>query len=533
MGKDVDFDQAFLDGVKRRIEARMVPAMEAIYTDPLTPVEPFTVEGALPPAYAPQLKPRERVVSYFDYRATGLSVLAPLAADGDARAAGLVRTVLDNTLYYTRSIYRRHRDEAGDVSWTLPLRRLLAHLGLAWPHLQRLVGPAALEALAGTLTEQVEAAIEHNHGFWPGGRGWLFLAANNHTAIFAQGVWLCGQTLGRADWVELAAEFAQRYLDDMHPDGYFEENAQPERLGGPSMVYTPLTAGCLYDILDGPRRRQAEFVKAGRFYRRFLNADYRRIPIADERTNNAGEPTAYGLALHSLTPEGRGMLLDLLAADAFLDRLTTEGLAVLYHELDRMVPGPAGLAENRRDGDVRITLPIGVLRRQGWTAGLCGLRATNHEFCPHSDYALDQQSHVYLAHETLGVLLPGTKGKNNPLLSTCRQGDDAYTIATGELRNRPDQLAVTVHYRHFDVRIAWQFDAGARLTFESNSPDEIITTLPVTPAAEGCLRTDGPYERVDVAGFSPYTAGNRDEPVPALLFRWRGRLELSFQASRA
>ena len=110
-----------------------------------------------------------------------------------------------------------------------------------------------------------------------------------------------------------------------------------------------------------------------------------RPPIADERTNSDGLPLAYGLALHSLSPQGRGMIVDLLQREAYLRGMSSEALAVLHHELDRMVTGPTATPENHIDGVVRITRPLGVVRREGWTAGLCGLRATNHEFRPQPD----------------------------------------------------------------------------------------------------------------------------------------------------
>ena len=518
-----------LHAVRGQIEAQIVPVMEAIYREKIRSTDgPYRPADVLPPTAFPLLKPKERTVCYFDYGATGISVLAPLAAAGDARAATLVKQVLANTFYYVRKIHRQWRD--GDQLWETPLRRLLAHLAWAWPHLEALLPAAELRSLEAALTAQVEVTIEHNHRFWPGVRGWLFLACNNHTAIFAQGVWACGQALRRPDWVGLAEDFAQRYIEDMHPDGYFDENAQPERLGGPSMLYTPLTAGSLYDILDGRHRRQAQFLKAACFFRRFLDHGYGPIPIADERTNFGGRASVYGLALHSLTPEGRGMLRDLFSQGALLAQPTPEGLAVLYHELGLMRCGPTATPENHLGGDVRITLPLGILRRKGWTAGLCGLRATNREFAPDSDYALDQQSHVFLAHRTLGTLLPGTKGKRQPDLSTCRRGDDAYTIATGELLNGPDRLSVNVHYRTFDVRIAWRLESGrALLTFESGTDEETTTTLPLTAVAESALRLDAPHEFVEVPGFSPYSDGNRDSAVRALRVRWQGCLELAFQ----
>lgn len=521
-------DDALLQTARRQIEARIVPEMEAIYADPLRATDqPYDPSRVLPDHLFPELKDLERTVSYFDYRACGISVLAPLAAGGDERARALVLAVLDRAEYYCRAVYRKWG--APCSTWNIPLRRLLAHLGLAWPHLEKTLPTDRLDRLRELLPAQVAEVFQHNHDFWPGVRGWLFLPCNNHTAVFAQGVWRLGRALGRDDWVTRTEDFAQRYLDDMHPDGYFDENTRYERLGGPSMVYTPLTAGCLFDILDGRRRLQEAFLRAGRFHRRFLTPRGEFIPLADERTNVTRSIGPYGLALHSLTPEGRGLIRDWLTAPGRLDHATTEWLAVLYHELDLMTTGETAVPENRQDGDVRITLPVGVVRRAGWVAALCGLRATNREFHTASDYALDQQAHVYLYHERAGLLLPATKGKNDPDLSTCRQGADAYTVATGEMLTRPDRIEVTVHYRRFDVRIAWEIAGGeARLMFQSDSPEEITTTLPIKMAAEPLLRTDAPFELAELRGFSPYTAGNREHPVRSLVFHWTGRLEMRF-----
>ncbi|MFH1708581.1 MAG: hypothetical protein ABIF71_11805 [Planctomycetota bacterium] len=145
---------------------------------------------------------------------------------------------------------------------------------------------------------------------------------------------------------------------------------------GPSMVYTPLTAGCLYDGLDGMHRRQDQFVRAGDFYRSFLDHDYRLIPLADERTNHAGQACEYGLALHSLSPRGRFYIVD--AVDhADFGAFSPEELAVIDHELDLMVPGDCQTPENRTEGNVRIRLPLGIVRKNGFAAGLSALRALN------------------------------------------------------------------------------------------------------------------------------------------------------------
>ncbi len=86
-----NLDQDLLTTCRRQIESLMVPAMEALYGEPPdTSVEPFHAEQMLPASVRHGYKPIERIVSYFDYAATGISVLAPLAADGDEPVRALV-----------------------------------------------------------------------------------------------------------------------------------------------------------------------------------------------------------------------------------------------------------------------------------------------------------------------------------------------------------------------------------------------------------------------------------------------------------
>ncbi len=82
-------------------------------------------------------------------------------------------------------------------------------------------------------------AIEHTSHFLPGQRDLHLTAANNHTAIFMQGIWYCGQTLHRQDWCDLTHEFAERFYESGHPDGYWEEHTNEQREGGPlAYLYT-------------------------------------------------------------------------------------------------------------------------------------------------------------------------------------------------------------------------------------------------------------------------------------------------------
>jgi hypothetical protein len=508
-------DDAFVVRTRQRIQAAILPAMERIYLRE----RPFDTDWARP------LKPLEQVVGFYDYRACGISVLARLAARGDQRALALMRIVQDHMTHYRERIYGH---AVGDVKeWRVPLRRLLFHLALAYERLSPVLGPAERQWYRDLAEEQVPIAIAHCRGFLPGVTDLHLARVNNHTAIFMQGVYHCGRVFGRRDWQDLALDFAERYYADGHPDGYFEENTNPEREGGPSLVYTRLTAGCLYDVLDGRNNPRDKFIKAGRLFRSLVNHDCLMIPISDERTNSHVRGTDYGLALHSLTPQGRGFIVANLDALEFADP-SPERLAVIDHELDLMTHGECAQSENCVDGTFRLTLPLGVMRCNGFTAGISALRALNREILPGSDYALDQQNMAYLAHRSTGVILTGVKSKNDPSFSTFRVGDDAYTVRTGELAMGHDWAEATLHYRTFAARLRWDISASARLTLSVGADEEVTTTLPTGENAS--LSCDIPHEAVTLTGFSPYSQGNIAADVNAVRFRWRKRLVIEFTA---
>ena len=512
--KNTELTSEFLTAAKRRIEAAVIPAMERIF-------------GHGAPTFAedfrPGLKRLEKVVSFYDYEACGISVLAPLAVAGDPRAQRLVQSLQRNMEHYCREVHGH--DVPGCGVWTVPLRRLLLHLALAYRVLER--GLTAEEKLRfrGLVDQQVPLAIEHCRHFQPGRTDLHLAGVNNHTAIFMQGIWHCGRVFGRPDWVELTREFAERYYASGHPDGYFEEHTNAEREGGPSLVYTPLTAGSLYDVLDGRSRPRDKFVKAGNCFRAFLNCRRELIPIADERTNENSKWACYGLALHSLTPCGRAFIRESLESMDFASA-SPETLAVVYHDLDLMQTGPAQTPEYRCDGACRVTLPLGVVRGYGFTAGLSALRALNRTRAPASDYALDQQTMVYLAHRDAGVLLTGLKSKGDPDYSTFRIGDDAYTVRTGTLEMGDDWAEATLYYETFAATLRWDLGPHARLTLRVDTDRPVVTTLPATTAA--CVLSPVPVETVRLKGFSPYSDGNAADAVPALRFRWEKELVIEF-----
>ena len=238
---------------------------------------------------------------------------------------------------------------------------------------------------------------------------------------------------------------------------------------------------------------------------------------------------SYGLALHSLTPRGRAFIRESLEHQTF-DNAWPESLAVLYHEIDLMQTGPTEVPEYRTDGASRMTLPLGVVRGYGFTAGISALRALNIRV-PQADYALDQQSMVYLSHRDAGVILTGFKSKRDPDYSTFRIDDDAYTVRTGTLAMGGTFAEATLAYETFTGTLRWDLGPEARLTLRVDTDRPVVTTLPATDAA--CLHASVPVERVRLKGFSPYSQGNVAPEVPALRFRWKKELVIEFRSRRA
>ena len=519
--REMVLNQAFIKRHKSLIEKEILSAMEAVY---LPYGEIFDDK------YRPGLKYIEKVVSFYDYQATGISVLAGLASQEDPRVSSLLKKIQHNIRYYKENIFRT--DVGGNYGgriWAVPLRRLLLHLALAYQKLEPALTSEEKQWYAELIDEEVGLAIEHNRNFFPGERKLNLPPAtvNNHTAVFMQGIYYCGQALKRPGWVELTREFAQRMYDGVQPEGYFEENTNAAHEGGPSLIYTRLTLGCLYDVLDGRNKSQEKFIKAGNFYRSFVNHDYQMISLADERTNcHTAKGIDYGLALHSLTPQGRYYIVDNLD-ELDCGELSIEALAVIHHELDLMQTGSCNLPENRKEGDSRISLPLDVVRRGGFTAGISALLALNRLIRSSSEYALDQQNMVYLSHEKAGLILIGYKSKKDPSFSTFRIGDDTYTVRTGELKMGNGWAEANLHYRTFNSKIRWEISKTAKLILSSDSDQVITSSFPITD--EKYVRTGHKYSIQYLNGFSPYTQNNKAEEIKSLVFEWNNKLVMEFE----
>lgn len=542
----------WLEASKKRLREMVLPVAEKYFAEGGTP---FTQNH-------PQLKKTEMVSRFFDYQPCCMSVLGSLAVQGEARALIIIRRIFDNA----RNCLDEWRAREG---YRVTFRRSQFHMSLCYNQIKDLVDPSEAQAWHKLLIRTGEDVFAHFNGFQEkspklDNRG--FGTGINHIALSAEGIYKSGEILGRTDWQEAAAGFFDRLLVYGHSDGYFEEHTNDAREGGPSMLYSPLTAGSAY--LTQRWRNGIDinlFSKYGAFYRKLCNTQLRPLLFADERAN-PHHVGPYGLALHSLTPEGRGFLRLVLDQMNMIDHvggdIYMQHLARTYVELENMETGTGALPEPFHEGHHRLTLPLGVVRKSKWTAGVSALKALNREIAPNSDYALDRQNLICLSHTNAGIILEGAKAKHNPNWSTIRSGDDAYPTQTGDLTISEKDATAHVIYETFSANVSWTLEQNAHLSFSSESPNELVAQLPleieqgqtirlnhaqtITPTENEqtweniqtlsterwTLEADQPGSlKWYIAPFNPYSEGNTSLPStrrPLFIVPWKKEIAFTF-----
>ena len=481
----------FVEDLQARIETLILPDAETY----------FAPSGTAYTQNADSLKRGEMVVNYFDYQPCAVSVLAILAARGDRRAEMLTRRVFDNAAYYLDEWRSRE-------GYTLSLRRSQLHLVLAYESLLPKIDDDLALRWRALLLRSARDMLDHFHHFaerHPALDNRAFNTGINHVAIAAEGIWRTGSVFEEDELCDKAGGFIDRLVAYGHPDSYFEEHTNDEREGGPSLVYSPLTAGCAYIVEKW--RGQADtdrFSKCGALFRNFCDGRLRALPFTDERANPHGVGP-YGVALHALSAEGRGFLRKVLDPETNSNLSSSGGLeylARLHFELGESEIGSGTTPESSRPGSFRIGLPIGVIRENGWHAGVSSLRALNRVISPDSDYALDRQTLICLSHDRAGTILSGSKSKKNPDWSTLRIADDAYPVRTGELT---DDFVATAHYETFSTSLGWELGEDALLTITSPSDAEITCQLVLEIGQRSEVEVNG--QRIELADETYARAG--------------------------
>jgi hypothetical protein len=497
-------DAAFLSSVREKLEQALLAKASSVYA-----------QGKGPDHIPRQeLKPLERIVHFYDYQACSISTLARISCKGDKKAYDLVRTIIENSYDYYNNVKK-------EQNITIPLRRLLLHIALAYSYLKSELTPDEEHTWNEIASYIAEDVTEHNHGFYPSlteihnrtlGTG------TNHAAVCAEGLFFAGVIFEKETWHTLAQGFIARLVEFCHTDGYFEENTNDKREGGPSLDYTNLSAGAAFQVcraaglLDQYRNI---FVRCSVFSRLMSNTELKHLAFADERTNRETQ-RMFGLALHSLTSEGSGYIRLKLEQELLtnFEHTPPDMLARLDFELDAIETGKGTVPEPWQEGDAVFSLPFAVHRSSGWTCGISALKAFNREIALKSDYALDRQNLLYLSHERTGTILPGFKSKNDPLFSTVCIGDDAYPVEAGTICIEKHRITAEPVYRCFKAHLCWNLISASEavLLIQTDSEQQSIAQLPVRLDEGENIRFNGSdgvsitSEDIEISGITSLTA---------------------------
>lgn len=541
----------FLSAMREKIELLALEKAYPYYLD--VAWEGFKRKNA-------QLKKKEQVVNFYDYDACVISALSGAARRGSSEAMRVMRKIVENTEYYLCVV----RKEQGGK---LPLRRLPLHMVISYQNIEHLLSDYDMKKWNKIMYKNAKLLLRYVHKFKPGGRtpyNRTLKFGLNHYCIVCEGIWMLGDHFRKKKWKRMAVGFSNRVMSFSPLDGYFEENTNIDHEGGPSLRYSPLSAGAMYHVqLWNNTLDEERFKKCDYFQRNMVDQNLNLMCFADERSNEK-YIRPFGLALHSLTPEGREFLRAIMRTGGPLDpdTLDLQKLGRLYFEIGTMREGQGILSAPFTDGSYKLFLPLGIKRKYGWTAGLSLLKSLNREIAPHSDYALDRQNLLFLSHKKAGVILRGFKSKNDSMWSTVKSQGDAYPTENGFLRIENNRLSGRAFYAGFHVDICWSFNETIALILTSGARNLILQLglelcygqiIRVNEGRafeinEDSLKIDGVHIiesdkwRMEcdtngrllfpVAAFSPYTTNNQaDRADQRVIFmaNWSGAIRIMFR----
>jgi hypothetical protein len=472
----------FIEDIRRKIETIALDKSQYIYIE--QGWEGFRRANK-------HLKEIEQELNFFDYQACVVLPLSNLARLGSSHAMQVVQEIITNTSFYLRSVQNRQlirglkRLSRLSIQrhYRTPLRRIGTYLVLSYKNLEGVLTKSEKEMWNKLMHKIAEQIVAHSNSLKPNIKephSSNLGIGTNHYSLMSEALWLLGKHFKNEKWYELAADFSDRLMSFAPIDGYFEEHTNIAREGGPSLRYTPLSSGAMYHIqLWKGTLKEERFFKCDEFQRNMVDQNLNVLCFADERSNDT-KLRPFGIALHSLTPEGRYYLHRVLTNGKPLDPdcLDLQGLARVYFETESMQTGSCTCSAPFENGFYRISLPLGIMRQNGWTAGLSTLKCLNRELYPNGPYALDMQNLLFLSHKRAGIILRGFKSKNNILWSTVRKGMDGYTVETGELRVDKDKLCGLSIYKNFSVQLSWYFDESITLQLLSNE-SKLTLQLPL------------------------------------------------------
>ena len=282
----------FIEQVQTRILARVLPAAETYYA----------AGGTAYTQNPPSMAREEMAVRYFDRQACAISLLGRLGSEGNRQADMLARHLFDNAAYYLAVWRSRERH-------TAPLARSLLHLTLCYDALKHQIDPGMARRWRATALRAADDVLNQFKDF----EQEPFALDSDEiagAAVTAEGVWQVCRIFGRNDWKVCAETFVDALVQHAQTDDVHEGEE------GPALRNSNRAMGCGYLVhkwreQDGPD----PFERFGTHYRNYLLAGLTSGSQTPSPDTDRRSMDAYGVARHSRSAEGRGILRLVLEPD--------------------------------------------------------------------------------------------------------------------------------------------------------------------------------------------------------------------------
>ncbi len=315
----------FVDRLQNRIRACLLPAAE----------EYFAGGGTAYTQNPLSMEREEMAVRYFDTQPCAISLLGRMGSEGNEQADMLARRLFDNAAYYLDEWRSRE-------GYTAPLRRSLLHLAVCYEAMKDLVDPGMANRWRATVlraTDDVLFDFDNVEQEAPTAGAVALDARIVHGAISAEGVWQVCKIFGRSEWRARVEVFVDTLVQRLTKGDFVGSGGDPSTLHSATK-----TMGCAFLVQKW--RGSDDLESFERFGTRHRES---RLENLTGDTPTSGGMEAYGVALQSRNPQGRGFLRLALDADTGIfdyESAGLERLSRLSFELDYCERGEGAVPDS-------------------------------------------------------------------------------------------------------------------------------------------------------------------------------------------
>lgn len=268
-----------------------------------------------------------------------------------------------------------------------------------------------------------------------------FDTSPNHASLYACALYNGGVVFNNNNWKLLAEDFMDKFVAFQSPEGYWAEGH------GPVGQYcsTTLAGVARMNRLYKKEKYNSALLKAYQYFYKISYPDFSFVELTDKRNHYNKFTLTWGFHGLSDTPEGRTFALKALEANLINAKdFTGEGCARLLENYIYMKRGPIKTYKNW-SGKQFLGNHSVFIRKNSWQINYSVNPVVVH---PKSSFRLDYGKVYSVWHNSVGLLIDGSQGKNNDKHNTFyyKNGEDLGVLYGGQLNTKTKDPSVIALY---------------------------------------------------------------------------------------